>query len=113
MATWGLLLVGGIGNIIAFVMRPPKEPLQNELRSASIGRRSSLQKRDPSSGLPTAGWCRDPNDETRLDYWDGEDWVDFDDPRSAGWYPDPDDEKWLAYWDGDDWVEMSERFPNR
>ena len=113
MATWGLILVGGIGNVIAFVMRPPKEPLQNELRSASKERRPTLEKSDPSNGSPTAGWYPDPNDDARLAYWDGDDWVDFSDPLSAGWYPDPDDEKWLAYWDGDDWVEMNERYPNR
>lgn len=81
---WAFLLVGGIGNAIAFAMRPSKYPAQNLPTGATAARHYLAQK--PAGD----GVILEP-----------------------GWYPDPDDGMWLAYWDGEDWVKMDERFPNR
>ena len=110
---WAFLLVGGIGNAIAFVMRPSKNPAQNQPIVETAARRHRPQKSARDSAILVPGWHPDPDDANLLAYWDGEQWFDPDSQLPAGWYPDPDDANLLAYWDGEDWVEMDERFPNR
>ena len=61
---WAFLLVGGIGNAIAFAMRPSKYPAQNLPTGDGI--------------ILEPGWYPDPDDRMWLAYWDGEDWVKMD-----------------------------------
>ena len=110
---WAFLLVGGIGNAIAFAMRPSKYPAQNQPTGATAVRHYLAQKPAGDGVILEPGWHPDPDDTNMLAYWDGEQWFGSDSQLPAGWYPDPDDGMWLAYWDGEDWVEMDERFPNR
>lgn len=110
---WALILVGGIGNAIAFVMRPSQNEAQIQPPNPTSVRRDLSSELPPDGQTLESGWHPDPHDTNLLAYWNGEEWFGPDNELPAGWYPDPDDKMWLAYWNGEDWVETDEKFPNR
>jgi hypothetical protein len=59
---------------------------------------------------PAPGWYPDPNDSSRMRYFDGRVWTSSTQPRgpAPGWYPDPNDSSLVRYFDGRVWTSSTQ-----
>lgn len=68
---------------------------------------------------PAAGWRPDPLDDSRVRFWDGNEWTDevrsatqeSSLPSAPGWYPDPIDSDRFRWFDGQAWTERVQAPP--